>query len=264
MPASNERTVDLKVTGSGNGPRLDERFITNIKGKEFVVYAGVLDLAHQKGLQKIEVDVVQYPTKENGSEAICKATIESKDGEIFVEWGDANPRNTNEKIVHHILRMAATRAKARALRDFTNIGLTSLEELGDFDEVIGPEKSDLVGFKRSGNNRTPANQARKTVETEPPVKIVPPKQDEKAADQGNKAADQTKAAEKPKTEGETKQPVQTLSSAQLRAIENLSKRRGISPEDLKSMLKEQYGTAALDTLTASEASSFIRSLQQSA
>jgi hypothetical protein len=260
MPASNERTVDLKVTGSGNGPRLDERFITNIKGKEFVVYAGVLDLAHQKGLQKIEVDVVQYPTKENGSEAICKATIESKDGEIFVEWGDANPRNTNEKIVHHILRTAATRGKARALRDFTNIGMTCLEELGDFDEVIGPES----GFKRSGNNRPPANQARKPVE-EPPVKIVPPKQEDKAANQGNKAATQDKATEKPKTDGESKQQVpQKLSSAQLRAIENLSKRRGISPEELKGMLKEQYGTAALDTLTATEASSFIRSLQQSA
>jgi hypothetical protein len=119
MPARNtqatsERAADLKITGSGNGPRLDERFIISIKGKEFVVYAGVLDLAHQRGLQKIEVDVVQYPTKENGSEAICKATIESKDGEVFVEWGDANPRNTNEKIVNHILRMSATRAKARA------------------------------------------------------------------------------------------------------------------------------------------------------
>ena len=99
--------------------------------------------------------------------------------ETPVEWGDANPRNTNEKIVHHILRMAATRAKARALRDFTNIGMTCLEELGDFDEVIGPEKNDLVGFKKTGNTRTPANQSRKTVETEPPVKIVPPKQEEK-------------------------------------------------------------------------------------
>jgi hypothetical protein len=120
--------------------------------------------------------------------------------------------------------------------------------------VIGPDS----GFKKTGNNRTAPNQARKTVETEPPVKIVPPKQDDKATDQG-------KATEKPKTDGESKQSVlQKLSSAQLRAIENLSKRRGISPEDLKSMLKEQYGTAALDTLTATEASSFIRSLQQSA
>jgi hypothetical protein len=240
---------------------LDERFIANIKGKEFVVYAGVLNRAHQIGLQKIEVEVVQYPTKENGSEAICRAVIESKQGEIFVEWGDANPRNTRGEIVQHILRMAATRAKARALRDFTNIGITCLEELGDFDEVIGPERSDPVGFKKTGSNRTTPNQARKTNETDPPVKIVPPKQDDKAGDQGNKAATQDKGAEKPKTDGESKETVQKLSSAQLRAIENLSKRRGISPDDLKSMLKEQYGTAALDTLTATEASSFIRSLQ---
>ena len=44
--ASSEKPMDLKVTGSGNGPRLDERFIMDIKEKEFVVYAGVLDLAH--------------------------------------------------------------------------------------------------------------------------------------------------------------------------------------------------------------------------
>ena len=143
--------------------------------------------------------------------------------------------------------------------------MTCLEELGDFDEVIGPEKSDLVGFKRTGNsNRTAPAQARKTLETEPPVKIVPPKQEDKAANQDNKAATQDRATEKPKTDGESKETVQKLSSAQLRAIENLSKRRGVSPEELKGMLKEQYGTAALDTLTATEASSFIRSLQQSA
>jgi predicted nucleic acid-binding Zn finger protein len=31
-------------------PKLDERFMTNIKGKDFVLYAGVLNLATQKGL----------------------------------------------------------------------------------------------------------------------------------------------------------------------------------------------------------------------
>ena len=53
-------------------PKLDERFLTNIKGKDFVLYAGVLDLATQKGLLKLEVELLQYPTKENGKEAICR------------------------------------------------------------------------------------------------------------------------------------------------------------------------------------------------
>ncbi len=44
-------------------PKLDERFIKTIEGRDFVLYSGLLDLAHQKGLLKIEVDPLQFPTK---------------------------------------------------------------------------------------------------------------------------------------------------------------------------------------------------------
>jgi hypothetical protein len=96
-------------------PKLEERFIINLKGKDFVLYAGLLDLAHQRGLQGITVDAIQYPTKDNGFEAICRATVESRSGEVFVELGDANPKNTNQMVVNHILRMASTRAKASTM-----------------------------------------------------------------------------------------------------------------------------------------------------
>ena len=43
-------------------PKLEERFIINLKGRDFVVYAGLLDLAHQKGLQGITVEAVQFPS----------------------------------------------------------------------------------------------------------------------------------------------------------------------------------------------------------
>ena len=43
-------------------PKLEERFIITLKGKDFVVYAGLLDLAHQKGLQGITVEAVQFPS----------------------------------------------------------------------------------------------------------------------------------------------------------------------------------------------------------
>ena len=33
---------------------------------------------------------LQYPTKENGMEGICKAIVESKDGEEYIEIGDAS------------------------------------------------------------------------------------------------------------------------------------------------------------------------------
>ena len=54
-------------------PKRDDRFMTNIKGKDFVLYVGVLDLATQKGLLKLEVELLQFPSPENGNEAICRA-----------------------------------------------------------------------------------------------------------------------------------------------------------------------------------------------
>lgn len=112
-------------------PKLDERFMINLKGKDFVTYAGLLDLAHQQGLQKLEVQPLQMPTEDNGLQAICLATAVTTGGKVFSDLGDASPRNTNKMVAVHLIRMASTRAKARVLRDITNIGITALEELGE-------------------------------------------------------------------------------------------------------------------------------------
>ena len=115
-------------------------------GKEHATYAGVLAEAHKKGLKGISVRILQYPTDENHFMCICEATItmsikESmahKDGMItggidgtFVEIGDASPKNVNSMIAPHLVRMAATRAKGRALRDAVNIGKALKEEFGN-------------------------------------------------------------------------------------------------------------------------------------
>ena len=121
--------------------RLDERFITTIKGNDFVKYTGLLDLAHQKGLTKLIVEALQYPTKENGQEAICRATAETRNGVVFADYGDASPRNVNADVSAHILRLAATEPKARALRDMTNIGMTCLEGLGNLDAITSDDKA---------------------------------------------------------------------------------------------------------------------------
>ena len=118
-------------------PKLDEHFIKNIQGKDFVLFAGLLDLGHQKGISKLEVEAIQYPTKENGFEAITKAVLVARDGSVYSDVGDANPKNCNSMIAQHVLRMASTRGKARVLRDFTNVGMTALEELGEISDVIG-------------------------------------------------------------------------------------------------------------------------------
>ena len=51
-------------------------------------------------------------------------------------------------------RMASTRAKGRALRDMCNIGIACLEELADFDDVIGSDKPKKTTRKRAAGNTT--------------------------------------------------------------------------------------------------------------
>lgn len=49
-------------------------------------------------------------------EAVCPAAAVSKTGEEFTDIGDANPKNCNRTMAPHPVRMAGTRAKARAFR----------------------------------------------------------------------------------------------------------------------------------------------------
>lgn len=116
--------------------KIEEKFIVNLKGKQFVTYEGLLDLAHQNKLKSIKTELIQIPTKENNNQCIMKAIATTEDGKEFEGYGDADTSNVNSMISKHIIRMAETRAKARALRDLTNVGMTALEELGDDSEII--------------------------------------------------------------------------------------------------------------------------------
>ena len=137
--------------------------LSQIEGNQFVKYAGLLDLGHQKGISQIEVEPLQLPTKENGNFAICKATVISKSGESFTDIGDANPGNCSSKVVKHLLRLASTRAIARSLRTFTNIGYTCLEELADLNDVIGN------GPKTSSKPKAKKQPARKPRQLNLPI-----------------------------------------------------------------------------------------------
>jgi hypothetical protein len=254
MAIQNSEGADKKAFLKKRQPKLDDRFIKNIEGKDFVLYAGLLDLAHQRGLTSIEVEIVQSPSSENMQMAIVKAYAESKLGETFSDVGDANPTNCNSKVAKHLLRMASTRAKARCLRDFTNVGMTALEELGDLNEVIGetskPASTGLKVVKR-GKNEAAKNNG------EPKSKPETPSVSGK-----NQAKVQTQK-DVPENGANAQTPPAGMSEAQKRAVYNLSRRRGISVEELQKMAEEAYGTS-LESLTAADASTFIRQLQQSA
>lgn len=99
-------------------------------GKEHPTYAGVLAKAHEEGLKRIETEILQFPTDENHFLCIVKATVETSRG-VFQSIGDASHKNVNSMIVPHLVRMAETRAKGRALRDAVNIAEALKEELVD-------------------------------------------------------------------------------------------------------------------------------------
>jgi hypothetical protein len=246
-------------------PKLDERFIKNIEGKDFVLYAGLLDLANQKGMVSLEVEILQFPTKENGNMAICRAMAESKLGETFSDIGDADPTNCNYKVAKHLLRIASTRGKARCLRDFTNIGMTCLEELGDLNEVLDDNSKVVsIGTRGSTQNKNETSESNGEPKTKPETSAAP---DQGKGNQAQRAkAPEAQKAQNPQNgNGTSSEPktVAKMSEAQKRAIYNLSRRRGISVEELKKLAMEGYNVA-LEELSSPDASKFIRQLQQSA
>jgi hypothetical protein len=116
---------------------MKEQFFIERQGKQYVLYAGLLDEAHDRGLRSIETTLAQIPNKDNGEVAIVHAVVRTEEGK-FTGIGDASPQNVNRMIAPHLIRMAETRAKARALRDAINVGAAAIEELG------GEEEQDVV------------------------------------------------------------------------------------------------------------------------
>lgn len=133
-----------------------DEFLITRQGKQYVLFAGLLDEAHSRGLKGIDTDLLQVPDEANGNMAIVKATVEMEDGRAFSGIGDASPNNVGRAIAPHLIRMAETRAKARALRDAVNVGATALEELSDGDDAP-PAPSD--GGAR--NRPSPVREARR-------------------------------------------------------------------------------------------------------
>jgi hypothetical protein len=107
--------------------------VVKLQGKEYVLFEGLLEVAHAHcNLKSISTNLIQLPTQESPF-CIVQATVTTENGESFQGIGDASPANVNKMIVPHLIRMAETRAVARALRFLTGFG-TAFEELGDMHE----------------------------------------------------------------------------------------------------------------------------------
>ena len=121
-------------------------YIINLQGKDFITFKGLLAMAHDQGLKGIETDIISIDKdrteeEKNGKTYITNATgltifrakVVGEKG-MYSAIGDASPRNVGKMIAPHLIRMAETRAIARALRLYTGCGYTAIEELGDNDK----------------------------------------------------------------------------------------------------------------------------------
>ena len=100
----------------------------NTKQQKYPTYDELLAKAHQSGLISITVRLIQAPAYNNKFTAIASATV-TFDKVAYTEIGDANSETVGDiKFLPYIIRIAATRAKVRALRDALNVEVPALEQ----------------------------------------------------------------------------------------------------------------------------------------
>jgi len=137
---------------------IDKKFIINISGKEFIKFEGLLAEFHANKGKSIETEELPNSTLD---EPKFKATVSGDNG-TFTGHGDANTKNVSALVSSHKYRMAETRAIARALRWYNNIGICSVDELGGDDKKTPayskePVEQNPVVASTVQNNATQAN-----------------------------------------------------------------------------------------------------------
>lgn len=115
------------------------KYVIDRQGKDFLLYSGLVAALHQLsgGYFAIETRVEQLPNAGNGDVAVCSARVAVFDRdapEITVRAasgiGDASEENVGKQMKNATIRLAETRAKARALRDLMGFDMVTFEELG--------------------------------------------------------------------------------------------------------------------------------------
>ncbi len=103
------------------------QYVVLIQGRPFVKFAGLLKMAHERGLVQLTTRIEFH----SDALVLASATATFSDGRMFTEWADAMPGNVGALVRPHWIRMALTRAKSRCLRDALGIDLVAVEELGE-------------------------------------------------------------------------------------------------------------------------------------
>jgi len=157
--------------------------------------------------------------------------------------------------------MASTRAKARALRDLTNVGITALEELGDLNDAA--EDDSRSRFKSRKEAKPEQFKGGPTTDDRKEEKKQTAKTDEaerKPSDPEDKTAGEKKKDPKASDSAAAKAKPST---AQVKAIESLAERRGINGEQLVKIFTDKFQKPYED-IDSNSAKDFIKYLQQAA
>ena len=197
-----------------------------VDGKETVAYAELLGMAHDEGLKSIQTQILAQPSEENGHRCIVKAVVELEKGR-FEGIGDADPGNVEDFLAPHLIRVAETRAKARALRDAVNCGVVSFEELDSARPT--------PGFADPGSG-APDSPSRRS---EPRRSSTPPR-----------AARTANGSDGP------------MSEAQRRFLFRLLAGQGYQGAAAEDYLRDRLGVQQLSRASRSEASALIDELVQ--
>lgn len=244
--------------------------------KEVVTYRGLLAQAHNEQLKSIETTVVQLPTKDNRLTAVFQAKVMTSKG-TFTGIGDANPENVNSQIVPHLIRMAETRAKARALRDAVNIGVVCLEELGGElgSDALGDgnvvEDSEVQIQRQPEKGNGEDRQAKAGPQ---PTIPMSPKPQTTAQNHGTNATRQSETSHPATLPAETRKPSQPVGQAgptrgpepmsenQRRYLFRLLAKRSVFGDEAKAWLCRALNVRVLKDASKNAASVLIDRLVQ--
>ena len=244
---------------------LDDQQLAKIRNKHIgFIFQSFNLLPHENALNNVLVPIQYSGVSRKQGEAAAKRSLEA------VGLGDRIHHRPNE--LSGGQRQAV--AIARALRSMTNVGMTALEEISDFGEIIDINENRDTGKLPQARPKKIAKAEKKE------VKSIPQKQDQAAqatsenppqsqatppsSGNGNRATETKKAEGNGNGRGKSKQETTPkISSAQANAIANLSRRRGISVEELEKMAVDTFGVK-VEHLSQKDASALIRQLQQSA
>lgn len=193
---------------------------------EALDYAELLARAHEDGLKSIHTELLVHPSPDNGRLCICKAIVETAKGR-FEGLGDADPESIEGFLIPHLIRVAETRAKARALRDAVNCGIPSREEMDGADSRPRASRPGPGARGTTATTTTPSTRKRST----------PPR-----------AAEDSNGHDGP------------MSEAQRRYLFRLLAATGRQGQAAEEFLKHRFGVPALNRATRSHASALIDEL----